>query len=593
MTVVDMEAVNEVEYNFGKSSKAPKDMNAPKKPLSAFFLWANHARAGVQIEHPGASIGEIGMLLGNLWKIVSEDERERFVIQAEKNKVLYEREKEKYQKSAAYKSHLIKMHAWKIHLTKRPFGIDPYAPKKPMSAYMLYTSTIRKAVMDENPEMTASEMMREQSVWWKALSGAEQEPWVRKAEVLKARYQKKLDRYQNTAEYRDYEQQKAQYKAEMVNKRNQLVSGVHKRKKRPADSIKASPSGKKRRTLRSKTPKSHRISLSRSSRSSSMSASRCRRKKSSRPCRRRVARRTRAPKGPNSSTLYHQRRARGEKTPKPETSDQRKTPLRPPKHKNKFWSRRRIARLVKKRVSELGTLMHKKYSEPKKKARVAVNNDKGYRKASARREKKRIEKCTSPRRQTSASRGTSRRRRARRRSHRSRSKSNTSSRRTEASKIVRRSRTPKGRTRKRTTRRTKRSKRKSRKRFYSRSRSISHSRNSQRSSSRYTKSRSRKRSSRTTARKGKRVRRHRRSIQENYTSAEETTVKVYKKPVLEDSESDYVIEGSEGFVLEDSEGIVEDSERLAVVGCIEEVPSVVQVDPETTGNEETESEPVL
>jgi len=417
MTVVDMEAVNEVEYNFGKSSKAPKDMNAPKKPLSAFFLWANHARAGVQIEHPGASIGEIGMLLGNLWKIVSEDERERFVIQAEKNKVLYEREKEKYQKSA--------------------------------------------------------------------------------------------------------------------------------------------------------------------------------RKKSSRACRRRVARRTRAPKGPNSSTLYHQRRARGEKTPKPETSDQRKTPLRPPKHKNKFWSRRRIARLVKKRVSELGTLMHKKYSEPKKKARVAVNNDKGYRKASARREKKRIEKCTSPRRQTSASRGTSRRRRARRRSHRSRSKSNTSSRRTEASKIVRRSRTPKGRTRKRTTRRTKRSKRKSRKRFYSRSRSISHSRNSQRSSSRYTKSRSRKRSSRTTARKGKRVRRHRRSIQENYTSAEETTVKVYKKPVLEDSESDYVIEGSEGFVLEDSEGIVEDSERLAVVGCIEEVPSVVQVDPETTGNEETESEPVL
>merc|ERR1719334_1021015 len=65
---INMERVTEIEAGMDKSTKKPSDMNAPKRALSAYFLWAAKARPAVMKAHPGWTAAQIGAQLGKDWK---------------------------------------------------------------------------------------------------------------------------------------------------------------------------------------------------------------------------------------------------------------------------------------------------------------------------------------------------------------------------------------------------------------------------------------------------------------------------------------------------------------------------------------------
>jgi len=187
MTVtVNMEEVMEMESGMGKGTRKPSDMNAPKRPMSAFFQWANKTRPSIMKEHPEWGVAEIGKKLGSMWKKVPKSEVEEFQVKYDKAKKVFDGKMEKYKKGANYRKFQTELLAWKIHVTKKPFGADPNAPKRSLSAYMLYAASVRDQIIKENPEITAAEVMKEQSVWWKALSEAQRKPWNDKAATAKA-----------------------------------------------------------------------------------------------------------------------------------------------------------------------------------------------------------------------------------------------------------------------------------------------------------------------------------------------------------------------------------------------------------------------
>jgi hypothetical protein len=53
-------------------AKAPKDPNAPKKPLGAYMLFSKDMRKVVMEENPSAGFGEVGKILGAKWKECDE-----------------------------------------------------------------------------------------------------------------------------------------------------------------------------------------------------------------------------------------------------------------------------------------------------------------------------------------------------------------------------------------------------------------------------------------------------------------------------------------------------------------------------------------
>ncbi|GFH44976.1 hypothetical protein CTEN210_01450 [Chaetoceros tenuissimus] len=78
--------------------KKKKDPNAPKRNMSAYFLYSQEIRPTIREQNPDAAFGDIAKLISKAFKELSESERKRF-------DDLAAADKERYQKAmAAYKA---------------------------------------------------------------------------------------------------------------------------------------------------------------------------------------------------------------------------------------------------------------------------------------------------------------------------------------------------------------------------------------------------------------------------------------------------------------------------------------------------------
>ena len=75
-----------------------KDPNAPKRPLSAFFLFCADERPSVKALYPNYSVGEAAKELGERWNKVSPEVKAKYEAKAATEKSRYDRE------SASYKA---------------------------------------------------------------------------------------------------------------------------------------------------------------------------------------------------------------------------------------------------------------------------------------------------------------------------------------------------------------------------------------------------------------------------------------------------------------------------------------------------------
>ncbi|GKY93178.1 hypothetical protein MPSEU_000285700 [Mayamaea pseudoterrestris] len=80
-----------------KGKKAKKDPLAPKRNMSAYFLYSIDARPKVKLDHPEASFGDIARHISERFKSLSEKERKIWDTKAVADKERYEREMSTYQ----------------------------------------------------------------------------------------------------------------------------------------------------------------------------------------------------------------------------------------------------------------------------------------------------------------------------------------------------------------------------------------------------------------------------------------------------------------------------------------------------------------
>lgn len=80
----------------GKGKKPKRDPSAPKRNMSAFMLYSNAHRTPIKEANPEATFGEIGRLLGQSWSTLGTTEKLTFTTLAEKEKVKYLSEYERY-----------------------------------------------------------------------------------------------------------------------------------------------------------------------------------------------------------------------------------------------------------------------------------------------------------------------------------------------------------------------------------------------------------------------------------------------------------------------------------------------------------------
>uniref|UniRef100_A0A8C5QNY7 FACT complex subunit SSRP1 n=1 Tax=Leptobrachium leishanense TaxID=445787 RepID=A0A8C5QNY7_9ANUR len=99
---------------------------------------------------------------------------------------------------------------------------DPSAPKRPMSAYMLWLNASREKIKSENPGISIIDLSKKAGEIWKTMSRDKKEEWDRKAEEAKKNYEKAMKEYKESAPKADKTEKKAEKtekKAEKPEKR--------------------------------------------------------------------------------------------------------------------------------------------------------------------------------------------------------------------------------------------------------------------------------------------------------------------------------------------------------------------------------------
>merc|ERR1712002_448318 len=81
-----------------KKARKKKDPNAPKRPMSAYFLFMNATRPTVRKENPDASIGEVAKILGKMWGEIEPADKAKFDKDAAAAKKKWEAERAAYAK---------------------------------------------------------------------------------------------------------------------------------------------------------------------------------------------------------------------------------------------------------------------------------------------------------------------------------------------------------------------------------------------------------------------------------------------------------------------------------------------------------------
>ena len=76
----------------GRKKKQKKDPNAPKRNMSAYFLYSIEARPQIKAENPDASFGEIARAISARFKELSDTEKAKWDEKAAADKERYQRE---------------------------------------------------------------------------------------------------------------------------------------------------------------------------------------------------------------------------------------------------------------------------------------------------------------------------------------------------------------------------------------------------------------------------------------------------------------------------------------------------------------------
>jgi structure-specific recognition protein 1 len=80
----------------GKKTKKKKDPNAPKRAMTAFMFYGMAMRPIIKKDQPEIKFSEMGKLIGEKWRAITPEEKEKYDAQAGKDKERATREMTAY-----------------------------------------------------------------------------------------------------------------------------------------------------------------------------------------------------------------------------------------------------------------------------------------------------------------------------------------------------------------------------------------------------------------------------------------------------------------------------------------------------------------
>jgi len=158
----------------------------------------------------------------------------------------------KYKKTNSYRDFMKQKREYKLKNVIRMSRLkDPNAPRRPVSAYLLFTKTFRL----DYPKLSTIDVARAAGKAWNVLGEVEKKKYTDEANAERENYKKLLVAYKKTAEYEAFREKQVKFKKanlelQMGDKETKNKKKTLKRKKRYRRILRKEPLRKRRRLMR-------------------------------------------------------------------------------------------------------------------------------------------------------------------------------------------------------------------------------------------------------------------------------------------------------------------------------------------------------
>jgi len=207
--------------------KRLSDPNAPKRPLSGYFMWmASGVRDKLLSENKGKKATEVLKICGDRWRKMPDKEKKIWQDKSQREKDVWDTKMKAYKKTNSFKEFQKRKQEaamTKVKNSKKPK--DNNKPKKPLSGFFRFVSKFR----NDHSEMKVTEVTKAAGAEWKVLRKAEKQKYMDAAAKEQDKYQKDLKKYQQSDEYKQYQEKVKAFKA---NKKMQMKKFNNKLKKK-------------------------------------------------------------------------------------------------------------------------------------------------------------------------------------------------------------------------------------------------------------------------------------------------------------------------------------------------------------------------
>merc|ERR1719469_1171821 len=192
--------ITEAEYGMVKAparryGKVEKDVNAPKRNVSAYLLYQNAMRNAFKQENPGMTFGQLAKYTSCMYKNLTPEEKATWVTRAEEDKKRYDEQLTQYVPPPGHdaRGNVIGDQAPKRRTKRGPK--DPNAPKRASGAYVFFTNEMRPIVMEQHPGIKFVDMGRILGERWRALTPEEKTKYEAQSGEDKMRFQLEMSQY--------------------------------------------------------------------------------------------------------------------------------------------------------------------------------------------------------------------------------------------------------------------------------------------------------------------------------------------------------------------------------------------------------------
>lgn len=193
LSVADAQRFKTEMENYVPNPKyAKKDPNKPKGAISAYCFYMQKRRPQLTAQYPDWEFSQFGKTIGSEWSSMTDAKKKPYLKLAEADSKRYESEMKNYVPPAKPMSKKAKQAAKDDGGKKKRRKKDPNAPKRALTAYVLYLQARRPQLLAQHPDWPFTRFGKTIGEEWRNMSDAKKKPYAKAAAKDSARYEREI-----------------------------------------------------------------------------------------------------------------------------------------------------------------------------------------------------------------------------------------------------------------------------------------------------------------------------------------------------------------------------------------------------------------